>query len=215
MLKVDVYNQLGEKTGKIELNARIFGVDINPTLMAQAVRVYLNNQRRGTASTKSRGEVSGGGKKPWRQKGTGRARQGSTRAPHWIKGGVAHGPKPKDWSLELPKKMRRAALFSALSDKVKEGKLVVLDTLDIKEIKTKVIVSILEKLPVKGKVLVILPEKNETVYLSARNIKNVKVGIAKDLNTYETMNADNLLMLKNSLAKIEQTFLKQKVQAKE
>jgi len=175
--------------------------------MAQAVRVYLANQRRGTANTKGRGDVSGGGKKPWRQKGTGRARQGSTRSPIWTKGGVAHGPHPRDWSLKLSKNMRRQALFSALSARVNEENLLVLENLNLDGIKTKVLVEILKKLPLKGKTLLILPEKNNQIYLSGRNIDKFEIAIAKDLNPYLVLRSKSLLVLESSLSAIEKVFL--------
>ncbi len=208
-MKVDVYTQTGEKLKtKIELNDQIFGITPNEDLMAQYVRVYRANQRQGTVKTKTRGEVRGGGRKPWRQKGTGRARHGSTRSPLWRGGGTVHGPQPKDWSLTMPKKMKRKALFSALSKKFQEEGILVLNKLDLKEIKTRALKEILDKLPIKGRILIALGEMNEPLILSARNLSGVKVIQAKDLNGYEVLNTGTVLFPKSALGILEETFLR-------
>ncbi len=209
MIKVNLYNQKGESLkSTAALNPEIFKVGANKELMAQYIRVYEHNQRQGTSKTKNRKEVSGGGKKPWRQKGTGRARHGSIRSPLWVGGGTVFGPHPKDWSLRMPKKMRRRAMFSALSAKAEEDNLFVLNKISLEEIKTKKMVEIVSSFPAEGKILLVLPEENKTVYLSARNLQNVRVVAARNLNAYEVLSADFVLMVKDSLEVLENTFLK-------
>ena len=208
-MKIDVYTQTGEKLKtKTDLNDQIFGIKPNPELLAQYVRVYQANQRQGTVKTKTRGEVRGGGRKPWRQKGTGRARHGSTRSPIWVGGGTAHGPQPKDWSLTMPKKMRRKALFSALSQKVKHEGILILDKLELKGIKTKELKEVLDKLPVKDKILIALDRIDERIILSARNLPKVKTIQAKDLNAYEILDTRTVLFSKDALRVLEETFLR-------
>jgi len=207
-MKVDVYSQTGTKLKtKVDLDDRIFGIEPNEDLLAQYVRVYLANQRQGTAKVKTRGEVSGGGRKPWRQKGTGRARHGSIRSPIWVGGGTVHGPKPKDWSLRMPKKMRRKALFSALSQKVKEGGVLVLNKLELGRIKTKDLDKILKNIPIRGKTLLVLDKVDKNVVLSARNMPEVKAIQAKELNAYEVLGAQTLVFPKKALRVLEETFL--------
>lgn len=207
-MKVAVYSQTGEKLKiKADLDDRIFGLEPNAELLAQYVRVYRANQRQGTAMVKTRGEVRGGGRKPWRQKGTGRARHGSIRSPIWVGGGTVHGPRPKDWSLAMPKKMKKKALFSALSKKLKEEGILVLNKLELKEIKTKDLKRILDKLPIKDKSLVALDTVDEKIILSARNIAGVRTIQAKDLNAYEVLDAKTLILPKKSLAVLEDVFL--------
>jgi large subunit ribosomal protein L4 len=207
-VKIAIYNQNGEKLkSQAELPDGIFGVEPNEDLLAQYVRVYRANQRQGTAKAKTRGEVSGGGRKPWRQKGTGRARHGSIRSPLWVGGGTVHGPQPKDWSLKIPKNMKRKALFSALSQKLKEEGILVLNKLELKGIKTKDLKEILDKLPIKDKVLLALDTVDEKIILSARNLTGVKTIPAKDLNAYEVLNTKTLILPKKSLAVLEETFL--------
>ena len=174
MPKIDVYNMEGKKVSDVELNDNVFGIEPNEAIVHSVLVNYLANQRQGTQSTKTRSEVSGGGRKPWRQKGTGRARQGSIRAPQWVKGGIALGPKPRSYKYTVNKKERRLAIRSVLSSKVLENNLVVLDKAEMKEIKTQAMVKTLENLKVTGKTLILLPEKNENVQKSARNIKKVK-----------------------------------------
>ncbi len=206
MPTVKTYNMLGEETGKIKLNKDIFGIEPNTAVMHSAVVNFLANQRQGTQSTKTRTEVRGGGKKPWRQKGTGHARQGSTRAPQWTHGGVALGPKPRSYNYVLPKKMRRLALKSALSSKVADKELLVLDEITLDSIKTKAIADMLKALKADRKVLLVLPEKNDTVILSARNIPGVKTALVNTLNTYDILNADKFIVLKDAVAQIEEVY---------
>ena len=207
-MKLDIYTQTGEKLKtKVELNDQIFGIEPNEDLIAQYVRVYQASQRQGTVKTKTRGEVSGGGRKPWRQKGTGRARQGSIRSPLWRGGGTVHGPQPKDWSLKMPKKMKRKALFSALSQKIKQEGVLILNKLELKGIKTKDLERILSKLPVKDKTLIALDKMDEKVILSARNLQEVKTIQVKDLNAHEVLEAKTVLFSKSALEVLEETFL--------
>jgi len=208
-IHADVYNKNGEKIKSATLDPKIFGVAVNPALVAQAVKVFLANQRRGTANTKGRGEISGGGKKPWRQKGTGRARQGSTRAPHWIKGGIAHGPEPRDWSLSLNKKMKRLALFSTLSSKALENNIVILENPELTEIKTKPLATVFGKVMPNTKLLFVLPQKDNTLYLSTRNIEYVTPVIAKDLNAYIVLNHQKIILLEESLEVLKAVFIKE------
>ena len=174
--------------------------------MHLCVVAYLANQRQGTQSTLTRAEVRGGGKKPWRQKGSGRARQGSIRSPQWTHGGVALGPKPREYGKTVNKKVRRLAMKSALSSKVAAEELIVLDSLEMNEIKTKEVVSVLKALETGKKVLIVLPEKNETVYRSARNIKGVKTTLVSTLNVYDILNCDSLVVLKDAVSKIEEVY---------
>jgi len=206
-MKVDLYNQQGKELKGIELNESIFGVEPNKALLTQYVRRYLANQRQGTVKVKTRGEVSGGGRKPWRQKGTGRARHGSIRSPLWVGGGVAHGPRIRNWRLSISKKMKRAALFSSLTLKLQEGGILVLDQLELPEFKTKAMARVLKSLSIKDKVLVVIPTLDKNVILSARNLKSVKTIQAKDINAYEVLNHQTVLLPKGSLGVIEETFL--------
>lgn len=207
-LKTDIYNQNGEKVGTTELNPTIFSAKINEQLMAQAVRVRLANARLGTAKTKGRREVAGGGRKPWRQKGTGRARQGSIRSPLWRGGGHTHPLRPREHSLKITKKMKRLALFSALSKKRIQGKIFVLDNLTLKETKTKAMAEILQKLPISKKALLVIPVKDEKIERSIRNLASKKALEARLLNTYDVLNYESAVLLKDSLPVLEQTFLK-------
>ena len=206
MPTVKIYNMLGKEAGEMELSADIFGVEPNATVLHSAVVNYLANQRQGTQSTKTRTEVSGGGRKPWRQKGTGHARQGSIRAPQWTHGGIALGPKPRSYNYVLPKKMRRLALKSALSSKVADGALLVLDELKLDEIKTKTVAAMLTALKADRKVLLVLPEKNDVAVKSARNIPGVKTALVNTINTYDILNADKLIVVKDAVAKIEEVY---------
>ena len=184
MPKVDVYDLNGKKVSDIELAENVFGIEPNEAIVHSVLKNYLANQRQGTQSTKTRSEVSGGGRKPWRQKGTGRARQGSTRAPQWIKGGIALGPKPRSYRYTVNKKERRLAIRSVLSSKVLEKELTVLDKIELKEIKTKSMVKALSALKLEGKTLIVLPENNTNVVMSARNIEGVKTISANNINHY-------------------------------
>ena len=206
MPKVDVYNIEGKKVSDIELNEAIFGIEPNEDIVHSVLVNYLANQRQGTQSTKTRTEVSGGGKKPWRQKGTGRARQGSIRAPHWVGGGVALGPKPRSYKYRVNKKERRLAIKSVLSSKVLESELVVVDAIDFKEIKTKNMVNALTNLKVEGKTLIILPEKNENVQKSARNIEGVKTSLVNTINVYDLLKYSNLVVTLDAVKKIEEVY---------
>ena len=205
MLKVDVLNMEGKKVGDIELNESVFGVEVNDIVVHTALVNYLANQRQGTQSTKIRAEVRGGGRKPWRQKGTGRARQGSIRAPQWIKGGIALGPKPRSYKYAIPKKMRQLALKSVLTSKVQEGNLVVVDKLELNEIKTKNMVNVLNNLKV-NKALVVLDSKNLNVQASARNIENVKTSLVNTINVYDLLKYDSLVLTEDAIKKIEEVY---------
>ena len=206
MAKVSVFDMAGKKLSDMELADSIFGIEPSIPAMHLCVVSYLANQRQGTQSTLTRAEVSGGGKKPWRQKGTGRARQGSTRAPQWYHGGIAHGPKPRDYKKEVNKKVRRLALKSALSAKLADNELIVLDSLTLTEIKTKAMANVVKALETGKKVLFVLPEKNDTVYRSARNIEGVKTTLVGTLNVYEILNADTVVVLKDAVSKIEEVY---------
>lgn len=206
-LILEVFDVSGKVVDKIELSKEVFGVKPNKQLMAQAVRVYLANQRSGTADVKTRAEVRGGGRKPWRQKGTGRARIGSIRAPHWRGGGVVHGPTPKDYSLQMPKKMKKAALISALAEKFAEKAIVVLKELKFKEAKTKEAARMLKSLEFNGKSMVVVLEVGETEKRALRNLEGTKTLIFKDLNTYEVLNNKKMLITKDAILKIQETLI--------
>ena len=206
MPNYSVFDKTGKKVSDIALSDAIFAITPNASAMHLCVVAYLANQRQGTQSTLTRAEVRGGGKKPWRQKGSGRARQGSIRSPQWTHGGVALGPKPREYGKTVTKKVRRLAMKSALSSKVAAEELIVLDSLEMNEIKTKEVVSVLKALETGKKVLVVLPEKNETVYRSARNIKGVKTTLVSTLNVYDILNCDSLVVLKDAVSKIEEVY---------
>lgn len=206
MANIQVVNKLGTKVCDIELKDEIFSIEPNTSAMHMAVVNYLAAQRQGTQSTKTRSEVSGGGAKPWRQKGTGRARQGSTRSPQWYHGGIALGPKPRDYRLSINKKVRRLAMQSAFSAKFAEGEMIVLDTFALDAIKTKDALATLKAIGAGKKVLVVLPENDEVVYKSARNIAGVKVSTVGTLNTYDLLNCDSLVVLQDAVAKIEEVY---------
>lgn len=206
MPNYSVFDKTGKKVSDIALSDAIFAITPNASAMHLCVVAYLANQRQGTQSTLTRAEVRGGGKKPWRQKGSGRARQGSIRSPQWTHGGVALGPKPREYGKTVNKKVRRLAMKSALSSKVAAEELIVLDSLEMNEIKTKEVVSVLKALETGKKVLIVLPEKNETVYRSARNIKGVKTILVSTLNVYDILNCDSLVVLKDAVSKIEEVY---------
>ena len=206
MPEIKVLNMAGAEVGKMDLSDKVFGAEVKTSILHSAVRAYLMNQRQGTQSTLTRTEVSGGGKKPWRQKGSGRARQGSTRAPQWTHGGIAHGPKPREYGFSINKKVRRLAMKSALSSKVAAEEMVVLDSLQLDAIKTKDVVSVLSALEAGKKVLLVLPEKNDVIYRSARNIAGVKVALVSTLNVYDILNSDTMVVLKDAVAKIEEVY---------
>ena len=206
MPKVDVYNMQGKKVSDVELSAAVFGIEPNETVVHSVLVNYLANQRQGTQNTKTRAEVRGGGRKPWRQKGTGRARQGSIRAPQWIKGGIALGPKPRSYKYTVNKKERRLAIKSILSSKVLENNLVVVDKMDVKEIKTKTMVAALDSLKVTGKTLIMLPEKNENVQKSARNIEGVKTTLVNTINVYDLLKYNKLVVTLYTVKKLEEVY---------
>ena len=206
MSKLSVLDMAGKKAGSIELNDSIFAIEPNMSAMHLVVVGYLANQRQGTQSTKTRSEVSGGGKKPWRQKGTGRARQGSTRAPQWYHGGVALGPKPRTYGIDVNKKVRRLAMKSALSSKVAADEMIVLDSVNLDAIKTKEIAKMFEAIKAQKKVLVVLPENNEVIYKSTRNIEGAKVSTVNTLNVYDILNCDTIVVLKDAVTKIEEVY---------
>ena len=206
MPKIDVYNIEGKKVSDIELNENVFGIKPNEKIVHIALVNYMANQRQGTANTKTRAEVAGGGRKPWRQKGTGRARQGSIRAPQWIKGGIALGPKPRSYKYTVNKKERQLAIKSLLSSKVLENNLVVVDSLPLKDIKTKEMVKALSNLKVEGKALIMLPEKNENVQKSARNIEGVKTTLVGTINVYDLLKYNKLVLTLDTVKKLEEVY---------
>ncbi|NMB07850.1 MAG: 50S ribosomal protein L4 [Tissierellia bacterium] len=206
MPKVNVYNVLGETVGEIELNDEIFNIEINEHAVYEVVKNQLANKRQGTQSAKTRAEVRGGGRKPWRQKGTGRARQGSIRAPHWVGGGVVFAPKPRDYSYKVPKKVRRLAMKSALTSKVLNGEIIVLEELKLEEPKTKEMVKILENIKAGRKSLIVMDENNINVIKSARNIPNVQTTNVNTLNVYDILNFDSFIITKDAVKKVEEVY---------
>ena len=206
MPKVDVLSTDGKKVKEIELNEKVFGIEPNENVVHTAVVNFLANQRQGTQNTKTRAEVRGGGRKPWRQKGTGRARQGSIRAPQWIKGGIALGPKPRSYVYKINKKERQLAIKSVLSSKVLEKELIVIDKLDLKEIKTAEMVKTLNNVKATGKTLIVLPENTVNVQKSARNIEGVKASIVETINVYDLVKYQNLILTVDSVKKLEEVY---------
>ena len=206
MANVSVYNMEGKEVGKIDLSDAVFGVEVNEHLLHMAVVQQLANNRQGTQKAKTRSEVSGGGKKPWRQKGTGHARQGSTRAPQWTGGGVVFAPVPRDYSFKLNKKEKRAALKSALTDKVNGQKLFVLDELKFDEIKTKKFQAVLDNLKITKKTLVVLNDNDKNVILSARNLADVQTTLTNTLNVYDVMKAGTVIVTKDAVKTIEEVY---------
>ena len=206
MPKVALYNMEGSQVGEIELNESVFGQEINESVLHDVVKNYLANQRQGTQSTKTRSEVRGGGIKPWRQKGTGRARQGSIRATQWIKGGIALGPKPRDYRYSVNKKLKAIALKSALSSKVAEGAFVVVDEIALSEIKTKAVCQMLKSLNVESKALIVTNEKNDNVVKSAKNIQGVATTFMGSLNVYDILYHDVMVVTKDAISKIEEVY---------
>ena len=206
MPSIDVYNVEGKKVSTVDLKEEIFGIEPNEAVVHSVLVNFLANQRQGTQSTKTRAEVRGGGRKPWRQKGTGRARQGSIRAPQWIKGGIALGPKPRSYKYTVNKKERRLAIKSLLSSKVLENELTVVDALKFDEIKTKQMVNALTNLKLEGKTLILLPEKNENVQKSARNIKGVKTLLVNTINVYDLLKYKNLVITLDTVKKLEEVY---------
>ena len=206
MPKIDVYDIKGKKVSDVELAEAIFGIEPNEAIVHSVLVNYLANQRQGTQSTKTRAEVRGGGRKPWRQKGTGRARQGSIRAPQWIKGGIALGPKPRSYKYTVNKKERRLAIKSILSSKVLEKELTVVDKLELTEIKTKTMVKALADLKVEGKTLIVVPENNKNVLMSARNIEGVKTITLNNINVFDLLKYTNLVLPLDTVKKIEEVY---------
>jgi len=206
MPKVALYNMEGSQVGDIELNENVFGQEINESVLHDVVKNYLANQRQGTQSTKTRSEVRGGGIKPWRQKGTGRARQGSIRATQWIKGGIALGPKPRDYRYTLNKKVKKLAMRSALSTKVNANELIVLDELVLNEIKTKKVAEMLKNLKIESKALIVTNEKNDNVVKSAKNIEGVATTFTGSLNVYDVLKYDVMVVTKDAVSKIEEVY---------
>ena len=206
MPKVDVLSVDGKKVKELELNENVFGIEPNENIVHSVIVNYLANQRQGTQNTKTRAEVSGGGRKPWRQKGTGRARQGSIRAPQWIKGGIALGPRPRSYSYKINKKEKRLAIKSILSSKVAEKELVVLDKLELKEIKTANMVKVLNNVKAEGKTLILLPANNENVLKSSRNIEGVKTLTVDTINAYDLVKYNNLVVTEETVKKLEEVY---------
>ena len=206
MAKLAVLDKTGKKVSDIELKDEIFAIEPNKSAMHLVVVNYLANQRQGTQSTLTRSEVSGGGKKPWKQKGTGRARQGSTRAPQWTHGGIALGPKPRDYGFDVNKKVRRLAMKSALSSKVAAAEMIVVDDFSMDAIKTKEMANILSAVKAGKKTLIVLPEKNDVLYKSARNIEGTNVSLVNTLNVYDILNCNTIVVLKDAVAKIEEVY---------
>lgn len=206
MPTVDIYNADGKVVGNMDLNENVFGVEVRNDVMHEVVVNYLANQRQGTQSTKTRTEVRGGGIKPWRQKGTGRARQGSIRAPQWTGGGVALGPKPRDYRYALNKKVRRLALKSALTAKLQDEEIIVLDSFEAPEIKTKQVAELLKNLGVSEKALIVLPDNDKNFVLSARNIKGVDTTYVGAINTYEVLSHTKCIILKDAVTKLEEVY---------
>ena len=205
MANVTVYNMEGKEVGTIELNDAVFGVEVNEHLVHMAVVQQLANNRQGTQKAKTRSEVSGGGRKPWRQKGTGHARQGSTRSPQWTGGGVVFAPVPRDYSFKINKKEKRAALKSVLTSRVLDNKLIVVDELKFDEIKTKKFQAVMDNLKVK-KALVVIADNDEKITMSARNIPTVKTALVNSINVYDILKGDTLVLTKDAVAKIEEVY---------
>ena len=206
MAKLAVLDKMGKKVSDIELKDDIFAIEPNTSAMHLVVVNYLANQRQGTQSTLTRSEVSGGGKKPWRQKGTGRARQGSTRAPQWTHGGIALGPKPREYGFDVNKKVRRLAMKSALSSKVAADEMIVVDSLSQDAVKTKEMAEVLKAVNAGKKTLIVLPEKDDVVYKSARNIEGVNVTLVNTLNVYDILNCNTIVAVKDAVSKIEEVY---------
>lgn len=206
MPKVNVYNMLGEQVGEIELSDQIFGIEVNQHVVYEVVKNQLANKRQGTQSAKTRAEVRGGGKKPWRQKGTGRARAGSSRSPVWVGGGVAFAPKPRDYSYRVPKKVRRLAMKSALTSKVENNEIIVLDELNFDAPKTKEMVNLLNKLNADKKALIVTAEKDENIVRSANNLETVQTTVVNNLNVYDILKYNSFIITKDAVRKVEEVY---------
>ena len=201
-----VYDMKGAEAGTVELNDGIFAIPVNPIVIHEAVKQYLANQRQGTQSTLTRTEVRGGGRKPWRQKGTGHARQGSIRAPQWRHGGVALGPKPRDYRYSLNKKVKKLAMLSALSSKVKDGDMIVLDNISVEEYKTKTIVNMLKALGADKKAMIVMPSVDDKLIQSASNIPGVQTALVNTINVYDILNHDKFIIVKSAVEKLEEVY---------
>ena len=206
MPSIKVVNMAGKEVGELSLSEKVFGADVNEAVLHTAVRAFLMNQRQGTQSTLTRSEVSGGGRKPWKQKGTGHARQGSTRSPQWTHGGIALGPKPRSYKITLNKALKRTAMFSALSSKVAASEMVVVDAINAAEYKTKAMVEMLAAVGAAKKALIVLPEVNDFVIKSCANIEGVKTTQWNTINVYDILNCDTLIVAKDAVAKIEEVY---------
>ena len=206
MANVNIYNMNGDVVGSMELNDKVFGTEVNKSVLHSAVRAYLLNQRQGTQSTLTRTEVSGGGRKPWRQKGTGRARQGSTRSPQWTHGGVALGPKPRSYRVSINKKVKKVAMLSALSSKVQAGELIVVDNIALAEYKTKAVVAMLKALGAEKKAYIVTEEINPVFVKSAANIPAVKTAPVNAINVYDILNSNKMVVSKEAVMKIEEVY---------
>ena len=206
MPNMKVVDMAGKEVGEITLSDLVFGAEVNEAVLHTAVRAFLLNQRQGTQSTLTRSEVSGGGKKPWKQKGTGRARQGSTRSPQWVHGGIALGPKPRSYRVTMNKRVKRVALFSALSAKVNAGEMIVVDSITMNEYKTKTVVEMLSAVGAQKKALIVLPEVNEFVIKSAANIEGLKTTQWNTINVYDILNCDTFIVAKDAVNKIEEVY---------
>ena len=205
-MKLDVLDNKGKSVEKIEVSDLVFGAEPNTTVMAQYLRVFNANQRQGTSSSKDRSQVRGGGRKPWAQKGTGRARAGSIRSPIWVGGGVAHGPKPKSWNLSLPKKLRKTAIVSALSLKASKGQVMVLNDLSMKAPKTKEIAELLKTLKLRGKTLLVLDKRDVNILKSASNIEKLNVSLSENLNGFDLVATQDVLFLKNAVVAVSEKY---------
>ena len=205
-MKIEVLDNKGNKIEDIELDNKVFGQENNPDLLSQYIHIYRTNQRQGTSSTKTRAEVSGGGRKPWRQKGTGRARHGSIRSPIWVKGGIAHGPKPIDYALKMPKKMKKKAMQCALSNKLKDGEIKVINEIKISKPSTKDMVNLMEKVKLSEKTLVVMEKSDSNVLKSAANLPRLNVMVGDSLNVYELLNAKQVLFTKNALLNLQKKY---------
>ena len=205
-MELKVIDTKGKAAGKLTVSDTVFGAEPNPVILAQYLRVYNSNQRQGTSSSKDRSQVSGGGKKPWKQKGTGRARAGSIRSPIWVGGGIAHGPKPKSWTLSLPKKFRKVAIISALSLKASKKQVVVLDKLSMKAPKTKEMAEILKTLKLRGKTLIVLDKRDENILKSASNLKKLKVASADNLNGFDLVGTQDVVFVKDAAKIISEKY---------
>jgi large subunit ribosomal protein L4 len=206
MPKVSLYDITGSQVGDVELSDAVFGAEVNNHVMYEAVKNYLANQRQGTQSAKTKADVRGGGRKPWRQKGTGRARQGSIRSPQWKGGGVVFAPKPRDYSYSIPKKVKRLALKSALSSKVRDQEIIVVDKLSLDQPKTKELIKVLKALNSGKKTLIVIPERDEAVIRAAANIPGIKTVYVNTINVYDILNCDSFLITKDAVNKVEEVY---------